>query len=77
MATDDQDRIWLAETGVQPNRLVAFDPKQRTWVANIPVGERAPNTIRHMVFDRASKRLWFGTDLNMIGSALVSPPPTP
>jgi virginiamycin B lyase len=26
MAGDDKGRIWLAETGVRPNRLVAFDP---------------------------------------------------
>lgn len=71
MATDDHDRIWVAETGVQPNRLVAFDPKSRAWVAAVPVGEKAPNTIRHMVFDARSRQLWFGTDQNTIGRATV------
>jgi virginiamycin B lyase len=27
MTSDDKDRIWLVETGVQPNRLVGFDPR--------------------------------------------------
>jgi virginiamycin B lyase len=71
MATDDLDRIWLAETGIQPNKLVAFDPKTRTWVASMPVGERAPNTVRHMVFDKKTRQLWFGTDQNTIGRARV------
>jgi virginiamycin B lyase len=71
MATDDQDRIWVAETGVQPNQLVAFDAKKRTWVATIPVGQRAPNTVRHMVFDKKTRQLWFGEDQNAIGRAKV------
>jgi len=54
MTTDDQDRIWLAETGVQPNKLVAFDTKSRSWVSSIVV-PGTPNTIRHMVFDRKSR----------------------
>jgi virginiamycin B lyase len=74
MATDDQDRIWVAETGIQPNALVAFDAKSRRWVASVPVGERAPNTVRHMVFDRKARQLWFGTDQNAIGSAKVPGP---
>ena len=74
MATDDQDRIWVAETGIQPNALVAFDAKSRRWVASVPVGERAPNTLRHMVFDRKTRQLWFGSDQNAIGSAKVPGP---
>jgi len=74
MATDDQDRIWVAETGIQPNALVAFDTKSRKWVASVPVGERAPNTVRHMVFDKKTRQLWFGSDQNAIGSAKVPPP---
>ena len=71
MATDDHDRIWLAETGVKPNRLVAFDTKSRKWVASMNVGEAAPNTVRHMVFDKSTRQLWFGTDQGKIGRALV------
>jgi virginiamycin B lyase len=59
---DDQDRIWFSETGPQ-KRLVGFDPKTATFVANIPVS----GTIRHMFFDPATKQLWFGTDANKVG----------
>jgi virginiamycin B lyase len=74
MATDDHDRIWLAESGVKPNKLVAFDPKTRKWVASVPVGENAPNTVRHMVFDKRTRQIWFGSDQNTIGRAKVPPP---
>jgi virginiamycin B lyase len=70
---DDKDRIWIVETGVQPNRLVAFDTKARTFVANLPVlsngAER--NTIRHMTFNRATREIWFGTDAGTIGAIKV------
>ena len=69
MASDDQDRIWLAETGSQPNRLVAFDTKSRQFVANIPVPSNGStqNTIRHMTYNRETRQLWFGTDAGTIG----------
>jgi virginiamycin B lyase len=73
MASDDRERIWLAETGVQPNRLVAFDAKSKTWVASIPVTSNgsSANTIRHMTFHRASREIWFGTDAGTIGAIKV------
>lgn len=73
MTVDDQDRLWLAETGVQPNRLVAFDPKTRQFVANIPITSNGAerNTIRHMTFDRTNRKIWFGTDANTIGGVTV------
>lgn len=74
MATDDQDRIWVAETGIQPNALVAFDPKSRRWVASVPVGAKAPNTVRHMTFDKKTRQLWYGSDQNFIGGVKVPGP---
>jgi virginiamycin B lyase len=72
MAVDDRDRVWVAETGVQPNRLVAFDPTTRAFTDSVAVGGGdAPNTIRHMVFHRPSRAIWFGTDRNTIGRVLV------
>ena len=70
MAVDDQDRIWVAETGVQPNRIVSFDTKKRVFVDNIPIGDSPtpPNTIRHMQFDPNTKMIWFGQDRGFIGS---------
>jgi virginiamycin B lyase len=73
MAVDDHDRLWLAETGVQPNKLVAFDPKTLSWVASMPISSNgaAANTIRHMTFDRNNRVIWFGTDANTIGQIKV------
>ena len=62
LTTDDQDRIWLSETGPE-KRLVGFDPRTERFFANIPVS----GTIRHMFFDPATKMMWFGTDANKIG----------
>lgn len=73
MTVDDKDRVWLVETGVQPNRLVGFDAKSKAWVANIPIlshgAER--NTVRHMTFNRATREIWFGTDAGTIGAVKV------
>jgi virginiamycin B lyase len=75
MATDDRDVVWLAQNGHPnvPATLVAFDPKVRRFVAEIPVGRPGPNTIRHMTFDRATRQIWFGTDQGAIGRIAVPP----
>ncbi len=73
MTTDDRDVIWLAQNG-QPNApatLVAFDPRAKRFVAEIPVGKPGPNTIRHMTFDKATRQIWFGTDQGAIGRITV------
>jgi virginiamycin B lyase len=74
MTVDDRDRLWLVETGVQPNRMVAFDPKSKSWVANfaIPSNGATRNTVRHMTFNRATREIWFGTDAGTIGHVNVS-----
>jgi virginiamycin B lyase len=33
MTVDDADRLWFVETGVQPNRLVGFDPKTEHFIS--------------------------------------------
>lgn len=70
MAADDQDRIWMVETGIQPNRLVGFDTKTGTFVSSAPI-PRGGGTIRHMVFDPKTGLIWFGSDNNTIGKATV------
>lgn len=76
MATDDRDVIWVAQGGHSdtPATLVAFDPRTKSFVAEVPVGEPGPNTIRHMTFDRATRQIWFGTDQGAIGRIAVPPP---
>jgi virginiamycin B lyase len=74
MTVDDRDRVWVAETGVQPNRLVSFDTKKRVFEDQITIGQSSiqnPNTIRHMMFDPATKTIWFGQDIGFIGSLKV------
>ncbi len=68
MTWDDKGRIWLAETGVRPNRLVAFDPAAGKFSEQVNTeGDEEPNTIRHMVFHRPMRTIWYATDRNTIG----------
>jgi virginiamycin B lyase len=68
MAVDGQDRIWVVETGVQPNRFVGFDPKTKTFFATSPIASGA-GTVRHMYYHPSTKEIWFGTDVGTIGRA--------
>ena len=72
VTSDDRGRIWLAETGPQPNRLVAFDPAQKKFVETIVIPADRANTIRHMTFDRTTRQIWFGGDANQIGRVNVA-----
>jgi virginiamycin B lyase len=71
MARDDRDRLWLVETGIQPNRLVGFDPKSESWIAVTPISQSGGLTVRHMVYHGPTRSLWFGTDANTIGRARI------
>ena len=70
MAVDEKGRFWLVETGPQPNRLVGFDPKTKSFfaTADVPSGG---STVRHMVYDAKRREIWFGTDANTIARANV------
>ena len=72
MTIDDHDRVWVAESNPsRPNRLVGFDPKSKAFfsITEIP-GDT--NTVRHMIFDKRTKSIWFGTDAGHIAKADVS-----
>jgi virginiamycin B lyase len=72
MAGDDKGKIWLAETGVRPNRLVAFDPGAGRFTDSVATeGGEEPNTIRHMVFHGPTREIWYGTDRNTVGRLKV------
>jgi virginiamycin B lyase len=71
MAVDDRDRVWVVETGVRPNRLVAFDTRTLAIVANEPIAKSGGGSVRHMTWDAVSRTLWFGTDENTIGRAII------
>ncbi|MGH7678248.1 MAG: virginiamycin B lyase family protein [Gemmatimonadaceae bacterium] len=72
-AQDDQDRIWLVDVGVQPNKMHVFDTKSKSFVAEIPIlsNGASRNTIRHMTYNKATRELWFGTDAGTIGKINV------
>ena len=70
MALDHLDRIWFVESGVRPNRFVGFDPRSETFVS-IQELESGGGSVRHMYFDEGSKTVWFGTDTNTIGRAII------
>jgi virginiamycin B lyase len=73
MTLDDRGVIWVAETGVQPNKLQAFDPRRKSWTEALTIQAEGPNSIRHMTFDKATRQIWFGGDANMIGRVKVAP----
>ena len=70
MAVDDHDRLWAVETAPQPNVLVGFDPKTGAFFARAAFPSGA-GTVRHMVFDRPTRQIWFGTDHETIGRARI------
>ena len=70
MIVDEHDRIWLVETGLSPNRFVGFDTKKGEFLGETDIPSGA-GTVRHMVYHAASRAIWFGTDVNTIGRALV------
>jgi virginiamycin B lyase len=70
MAIDDRSRLWIVESGPQPNRMVAFDPVAARFVAGFPLAE-ARGAVRHMVFDAKTRALWFGTDTGYLGRVRV------
>ena len=68
VTVDDKDRVWLVETGVNPNMFVGFDTKTKEFVSSAAVPSGG-GTVRHMVFDPETNSIWFGTDTNYLGQA--------
>ncbi len=71
-ATDSTGRIWAVATGVQPNMFMGFDPETEEFFSAtaIPSGG---GVVRHMHYHEPSGAVWFGTDTNFIGRAIVKP----
>ena len=71
-AMDELDRVWVVATGPQPNVFVGFDTAREEIVSitAIPSGARS---VRHMDYEEQTGSVWFGTDTDMIGRALVRP----
>lgn len=70
MAADKQGRVWFVETGMQPNRLIRFNPADNTFSKPTEITSGG-GSVRHMVYDPKENVLWFGTDTNTIGRAAL------
>jgi virginiamycin B lyase len=66
ITADDRGRLWFSETGAQ-KRLVGFDPETEDFFS---INEVSGN-IRHMMFHKETGTMWYGTDANNIGRAVV------
>jgi virginiamycin B lyase len=69
-AIDDKDRIWVVETGVQPNKFVGFDTRTAKFFSSTDVPSGG-GTLRHMHYLKSAQEVWFGADTNTIGRAKV------
>lgn len=72
MLSDDRDRVWVVETGAQPNQFVGFDARTFRMIGTAPVPSGG-GSVRHMMYDPRTQAIWFGTDSNQLGRAQVSP----
>ena len=70
MAVDGSDRIWFVESGASPNTFVGFDPAAERFFSITPVPSGG-GSVRHMDYHAETGTVWFGTDRNTIGRALV------
>lgn len=70
MTVDDQDRLWMVETGSRLNRFVGFDPRTEQFIGSTQIASGA-GAVRHMVFHAPTREIWFGTDANTVGRVKV------
>ena len=72
MASDSSGKLWIVASGVQPNVFVGFDPETNEFFGATEIGSGG-GTVRHMHYHEPSGTVWFGTDANTIGRAIVEP----
>ena len=65
-AMDAEGRLWIAQSGPEPNTLVGFDPEAKEFFATVEVPSGG-GTIRHMYYHPPTNEVWFGADTNTIG----------
>jgi len=71
MASDDEDRVWLVETGPAPNRFVGFDTRSERIVSVTAIPSGA-GSVRHMDYHAGTGAVWFGTDKGTLARAIVA-----
>ena len=72
MASDSSGNLWMVASGVQPNVFIGFNPETEEFFNATEVGSGG-GTIRHMHYHEPSGAVWFGTDTNYVGRAIVEP----
>ncbi len=72
MIVDRDDRLWFVECGIQPNRLIGFDPEREAFFSVTEI-ESGGGCVRHMHYDPADDEIWFATDVNTVGRAAIGP----
>lgn len=70
MAADSRGNLWMVATGVQPNVFIGFNPQTEQFFNATEIASGG-GTIRHMHYHEPSGAVWFGTDTNYIGRAIV------
>jgi virginiamycin B lyase len=66
LTVDDKDRLWYSEnTPNQPNKIIGYDPRTGTFVPGVVVPSGG-QTVRHVIYHKPTKTLWFGTDANTL-----------
>jgi virginiamycin B lyase len=70
MAVDRNDRIWIVETGRDPNRLIGFDTANQIFLTETDIPSGA-GSVSDMHYHEATGEIWFGTETNYIGRAKV------
>ncbi len=72
MAADSSGNLWMVATGVRPNVFIGFNPETESFF-NATEVDSGGGTIRHMHYHEPSGAVWFGTDTNYVGRAIVEP----
>lgn len=72
MASDSSGNLWMVASGVQPNIFIGFNPETESFFNATEIGSGG-GTIRHMHYHEPSGTVWFGTDTNYVGRAIVEP----
>ena len=72
MASDSRGMLWMVASGVQPNVFIGFNPATEEFINGTEI-DSGGGTIRHMHYHEPSGAVWFGTDTNYVGRAIVEP----
>lgn len=70
-ALDRDGRVWVV-TGTRPNYFVGFDTHKEE-VVSITAIPSGGGTVRHMHYHPSTETVWFGTDTQNLGRAILSP----